>query len=149
QLLPLLGGDALRKWANCAEDALHDRDTRAIQHELPALMKAHDDLVLDAFAPVAKEPASTERHLNAPASVTSRDEALDARPCLDDRGLEGLDPVALPEDAVDARRDVPVRDAAEERSPGVASPQKEVIASGPPPPVGDACQSFTPTVVRT
>ncbi|WP_233610151.1 FadR/GntR family transcriptional regulator [Corallococcus sp. AB049A] len=149
QLLPLLGGEPLRQWVNCAKDALHDRDTRAIQHELPALMKAHDDLVLDAFAPVLQKHAPPERHLNAPASVPSKDEALDARPCLDDRGLGELEPVALPEDAGDARRDVPVRDDAEERCPGVASPQEEVLASGPPPPVGDACQSFTPTVVRT
>ncbi|RKH50365.1 GntR family transcriptional regulator [Corallococcus sp. AB049A] len=60
ELLPLLGGEPLRQWVNCAKDALHDRDTRAIQHALPALMKAHDDLVLDAFAPVAQRHAVPE-----------------------------------------------------------------------------------------
>ncbi|WP_407921816.1 FadR/GntR family transcriptional regulator, partial [Corallococcus sp. AB049A] len=60
QLLPLLGGEPLRQWANCAKGALHDRDTRAIQHDLPTLMKAHDDRVLDAFVPAPSQPVAPE-----------------------------------------------------------------------------------------
>ncbi|WP_233610097.1 MULTISPECIES: FadR/GntR family transcriptional regulator [Corallococcus] len=81
QLLPLLGGEPLRQWVNCAKDALHDRDTRAIQNDLPVLMKAHDDRVLDAFAPGPKEPAAPEVH-----------RAQEARPCSEERGLEVLAP---------------------------------------------------------
>ncbi|MGE6762385.1 hypothetical protein ACQKGO_30525, partial [Corallococcus interemptor] len=95
QLLPLLGGDALRKWANCAEDALHDRDTRAIQHDLPALMKACDDLVLDAFAPlkpVAPEDSfARERLLSARDSAIGLDEVQEARPGVEGHGVRASD----------------------------------------------------------
>ncbi|WP_167510794.1 FadR/GntR family transcriptional regulator [Corallococcus sp. AB049A] len=107
QLLPLLGGEPLRQWVNCAKDALHDRDTRALQHELPALMKACDDLVLDAFAPALKEPVSPAAHpsqeklpselasaiaqAEALAAATAPDDAIGERPCLE---VHGPGPVA-------------------------------------------------------
>ncbi|WP_375745985.1 GntR family transcriptional regulator [Corallococcus interemptor] len=59
-LLPLLGGAALRAWASRAMAILHERDVRALQLELPALMKACDELVLNAFAPAPQKPASPE-----------------------------------------------------------------------------------------
>ncbi|RKH42688.1 GntR family transcriptional regulator [Corallococcus sp. AB050B] len=99
QLLPHLGGEPLRQWANCAKDALHDRDTRAIQHDLPALMKAHDDLVLDAFAPAPRIPAAPEAHpikegsLGAPvAAVEPEDDAPEACPCVEGRSLGPVAP---------------------------------------------------------
>ncbi|MHA7628815.1 FadR/GntR family transcriptional regulator [Corallococcus sp. M7] len=60
QLLPLMGGDALREWAFRAMAILHERDVQALQHELPALLKARDELVLNAFAPIPVKPASPE-----------------------------------------------------------------------------------------
>ncbi|WP_244219485.1 FadR/GntR family transcriptional regulator [Corallococcus interemptor] len=104
QLLPLLGGEPLRQWVNCAKDALHDRDTRAIQHELPVLMKAHDDLVLDAFAPTLQGHVSPEAsgHQKSPvediAPATGRSGSLDARPCDETRGLNHLGPAGTPDD---------------------------------------------------
>ncbi|WP_404366513.1 FadR/GntR family transcriptional regulator [Corallococcus coralloides] len=82
KLLPLLGGAALRAWASRAMAILHERDVRALQHELPALMKACDELVLNAFSPAPQEQASPEAHLTQecplapPVSATTRDAAL-------------------------------------------------------------------------
>ncbi|NRD49284.1 FadR/GntR family transcriptional regulator, partial [Corallococcus exiguus] len=60
QLLPLMGGEALREWAFRAMAIVHERDVQALQHELPALLKARDERVLNAFAPAPQEPASPE-----------------------------------------------------------------------------------------
>ncbi|MHA7634607.1 FadR/GntR family transcriptional regulator [Corallococcus sp. M7] len=93
QLLPLLGGEALREWATCAMGALSERNVQAIQHELPALMKACDELVLKAFATVPDEPVSPaapcsqEDSLSTPVSVIARDDALEARPGVQESHL--------------------------------------------------------------
>ncbi|WP_242592498.1 FadR/GntR family transcriptional regulator [Corallococcus exiguus] len=82
QLLPLMGGAALREWAFRAMAILHERDVQALQHELPALLKARDERVLNAFAPAPQEPAPPEAPCaqeglhGAPASVTDQNEAL-------------------------------------------------------------------------
>ncbi|MBZ4330978.1 MULTISPECIES: FadR/GntR family transcriptional regulator [unclassified Corallococcus] len=60
RLQPLMGGGALREWALCAMHALTERDTRALQHELPTRMKACDEHLLQAFAPVPQHHASPE-----------------------------------------------------------------------------------------
>ncbi len=60
RLLPFMGGEALREWAIRAMHALSERDTRALQQELPALMQACDERVLNAFAPVVLEPDSLD-----------------------------------------------------------------------------------------
>ncbi|NNC00218.1 GntR family transcriptional regulator [Corallococcus exiguus] len=92
QLLPLLGGDALRQWAWCAMGALHERDVRTLQHELPALMKACDERVLNAFASVIQEPASSEAACSqeplhsAPASAPAPCGALQTRPDVEEWG---------------------------------------------------------------
>src|SRR5689334_2830954 len=49
QLLPLMGGEALREWAFRVTAILHERDVQALQNELPALLKARDERVLNAF----------------------------------------------------------------------------------------------------
>ncbi|WP_223639628.1 FadR/GntR family transcriptional regulator [Corallococcus sp. EGB] len=60
RLLPFMECEALRQWVICATDALRERDTRALQQDLPKLMKACDDRLLNAFAPVPKEAVSAE-----------------------------------------------------------------------------------------
>ncbi|RKG66057.1 GntR family transcriptional regulator [Corallococcus exercitus] len=94
----LMGGESLRQWAICAMHALGDRDVQALTHQLPALLKACDEGVLDAFAPASPEHVSPEDShaeeslLEASASVAAQDEALEARPCMEERGLDGLAP---------------------------------------------------------
>ncbi|WP_253900307.1 FadR/GntR family transcriptional regulator, partial [Corallococcus carmarthensis] len=58
RLLSLMGGESLRQWTTCAMGALDNRDARTLQHELPALLKACDERVLDDFAPVPQEQES-------------------------------------------------------------------------------------------
>ncbi|MFP2902027.1 FadR/GntR family transcriptional regulator, partial [Corallococcus sp. 4LFB] len=41
RLLSLMGGETLRQWVFCAIEALRNRDARALQHELPALLKGN------------------------------------------------------------------------------------------------------------
>ncbi|RKG64426.1 GntR family transcriptional regulator [Corallococcus sp. CA054B] len=83
QLLPFLGGEALRQWATCARQALSERNVRALQQELPALLKACDELVLNAFAPAPQKPASPEApcaqevHVGAPVAATGQDDAVE------------------------------------------------------------------------
>ncbi|WP_434299620.1 GntR family transcriptional regulator [Corallococcus exiguus] len=133
QLLPLMGGAALREWAIRVREILHERDVQALQHELPALLKARDERVLNAFAPAPQEPASPEAHLtqegivgapasangleeppaerpcveercaSAPASATTQDEALDACPCIEASGAECVASTAEQDDAPEAR----------------------------------------------
>ncbi|WP_434301746.1 FadR/GntR family transcriptional regulator [Corallococcus exiguus] len=82
QLLPLMGGEALREWAFRVMAILHERDVQALQHELPALLKARDERVLNAFSPAPQEPASPEAPCAqeglhcVSASVTDQNEAL-------------------------------------------------------------------------
>ncbi|RKH33061.1 GntR family transcriptional regulator [Corallococcus praedator] len=76
RLLLLMGGESLRQWACCAMGALRERDTRALQHTLPALLKACDEQVLGQFAPALQ------------------DEPREARPREEARGPGRLAPAA-------------------------------------------------------
>ncbi|MFP2898019.1 FadR/GntR family transcriptional regulator [Corallococcus sp. 4LFB] len=106
RLLSFMGGESLRQWAVCAMHALPDRDARAIQHQLPALLKACDEHVLDQFAPASQEPAAAEAHfaqdlLCAPTSAAGQD-ALEAHPCAEARGLGAPVAVIEQDDALEA-----------------------------------------------
>ncbi|RKH55432.1 FadR/GntR family transcriptional regulator [Corallococcus aberystwythensis] len=127
RLLPFMGGDAMRQWVLCALDALYARDVQALQHQLPALMKTYDELVLDQLAPVPREqvapeahhaqvdrhdssaPATAVRHfederpLQAPTSVVGQDETPTVRSCVEARGLEGPEPATEQNEALKAR----------------------------------------------
>ncbi|MBN9681857.1 MULTISPECIES: GntR family transcriptional regulator [unclassified Corallococcus] len=109
QLLPLLGGEALRKWATCASEALSERNVQALQHELPALMKACDELVLNAFAPLPTEPVSPaapcsqEDLLSTPVAAIAPDDALGARPCVPESPLGEPVQVIGQENGLEAR----------------------------------------------
>ncbi|MFP2895722.1 FadR/GntR family transcriptional regulator [Corallococcus sp. 4LFB] len=93
RLLTFMGGESLREWAICANHALDERDMQTLQQQLPVLLKACDELVLNQFAPVPQEAVSLEVHLaqqcslNAPASASAQDDALEALPCVEERGL--------------------------------------------------------------
>ncbi|WP_375758927.1 FadR/GntR family transcriptional regulator [Corallococcus exercitus] len=93
RLLSFMGGESLRQWALCAMHALSERDAQALQHQLPTLMKACDERVLDAFAPVPQEHASPAEHraqeglLGAPTPALQQDEALESHSCTEERGL--------------------------------------------------------------
>ncbi|NNB97665.1 GntR family transcriptional regulator [Corallococcus exiguus] len=133
QLLPLMGGGALHEWAIRVMEILNERDVQALQHELPALLKARDERALNAFAPTPQVPASPGAHLtqegivgapasangleeppaarpcvekrcaSAPASATTQAEALDACPCIKVRGVESVASAAEQDDAPEAR----------------------------------------------
>ncbi|MBN9683958.1 GntR family transcriptional regulator [Corallococcus sp. NCSPR001] len=96
QLLPLLGGEALREWANCAMGALSERNVQELQHKLPALLKTCDKRLLEAFAPAPQEPATPEPHctqedlLGTPAPASGPEDALAARSCIEDRGASAF-----------------------------------------------------------
>ncbi|MBN8233285.1 GntR family transcriptional regulator [Corallococcus macrosporus] len=93
RLLSFMGGDALREWARCAMHALGERDVRTLQHQLPALLKACDEGMLDAFAPVPQEPVFPEApHAqtccsDASSTVSRCDEPLVKEPCVEEQGL--------------------------------------------------------------
>ncbi|RKG77251.1 GntR family transcriptional regulator [Corallococcus exercitus] len=92
RLLSFMGGEPLRQWAVCAMHALGDRDTQALQHRLPALLKTCDASVLAAFVPASQEPAASEAHfaqgpLCAPTSATGQGDTLEELPCMEARGL--------------------------------------------------------------
>ncbi|WP_375755224.1 GntR family transcriptional regulator [Corallococcus exercitus] len=83
RMLSFMGGESLREWAMCAMHALSERDARALTHQLPALLKACDEGVLDAFAPVPQEHASPEAsgaEESLPAAPASDTEAADDTP---------------------------------------------------------------------
>uniref|UniRef100_UPI003D34CD1E FadR/GntR family transcriptional regulator n=1 Tax=Corallococcus coralloides TaxID=184914 RepID=UPI003D34CD1E len=92
QLLPRMGGEALRAWALCVTAILHERDVQALQNELPALLKARDERVLNAFAPAPQEPASPEAPCaredlaGAPAPASGPADESKARPGVEERG---------------------------------------------------------------
>ncbi|RKG74454.1 GntR family transcriptional regulator [Corallococcus exercitus] len=94
----LMGGESLRQWAICAMHALGDRDVQALTHQLPALLKACDDQVLDRFAPVLQEhasheaPLTEERLLDLPTPATGQGSELEARSCMEEHGLRALTP---------------------------------------------------------
>ncbi|GMU03875.1 FadR/GntR family transcriptional regulator [Corallococcus caeni] len=115
RLLSFIGGESLRQWAVCAMHALSERDARAIQHQLPALLKACDEGVLDAFAPVPQGHASpedyrTEENLReAPTSSTAQAEALEARSCVEDRSPTASASASEQDEAIEARSCVEAR----------------------------------------
>ncbi|NNB94436.1 FadR family transcriptional regulator [Corallococcus exiguus] len=102
QLLPLMGGEALREWAFRVMEILNERDVQALQHELPALLKARDERVLNAFAPAAaaapQEQAAPEapcapedlRGFSVPAAPL--DDALETAACEGERSLGLVEP---------------------------------------------------------
>ncbi|XHF22522.1 GntR family transcriptional regulator [Corallococcus interemptor] len=100
RLQPFMGGELLREWAWRAVGALDERDARMLQHELPALLKARDDRMLEAFAPVLQEPVSSEAAcsqeapLSASASAPAPCGAPKARPDVDERDLGPRVPAA-------------------------------------------------------
>ncbi|RKG57510.1 FadR family transcriptional regulator [Corallococcus sp. AB011P] len=100
QLLPLMGGEALREWVFRVTAILHERDVQALQNELPALLKARDERVLNAFAPAPQEPASPEApcaqevHFGAPVAATGQDEALETPPSIEEGAIGRLTPAA-------------------------------------------------------
>nr|WP_128798224.1 GntR family transcriptional regulator [Corallococcus coralloides] len=108
ELLPLLGGEALRKWACCVMEALPERNVRALQHELPELLKVCDELVLNAFAPAPQVPASPEAHipqegpLGVPMAATGLEDAPEVRPWAEDRGTDSIASATMHDDSLEA-----------------------------------------------
>ncbi|RKH97554.1 FadR/GntR family transcriptional regulator [Corallococcus sp. AB038B] len=104
QLLPLMGGEALREWAFRVMAMLHERDVQALQHELPALLKARDERVLNAFAPAPQEPASPEapRTQEEPLGATVQDKAPSAHPCVEEHGIGRSESAAEQDEALEA-----------------------------------------------
>jgi GntR family transcriptional regulator, transcriptional repressor for pyruvate dehydrogenase complex len=114
RLLPHMGGEAVRSWAICAMNALAKRDVQAIQHALPALLKACDDRVLERFAPAPQEESPTEvppEVLPAPRSQ------LDA-------------PESAPRES-DLETDAPVETRSSCDAPGASCPERR-FESVPP-----------------
>ncbi|NOK22975.1 FadR/GntR family transcriptional regulator, partial [Corallococcus carmarthensis] len=110
RLLSLMGGEPLRQWTTCAMGALDTRDVRRLQHELPALLKACDERVLDDFAPVPQEQeecpeaqGTREGLLGDSTSATEQDEVMEARPCVEERGLGNPTRVHRQDEALETR----------------------------------------------
>ncbi|RKI44734.1 FadR family transcriptional regulator [Corallococcus sp. AB004] len=109
QLLPLMGGEALREWAFRVIAIVHERDVQALQHELPALLKARDERVLNAFAPAPQGSASPEAPcaqedlLNTPLSATGQDEALETHPSVEEGAIDHLPPAAAQDETQEAQ----------------------------------------------
>ncbi len=59
-LLPALQPAALQQWAQCVFNALADRDAQALRQQLPALLKAADEPLLDRLAPMRDAHAAPE-----------------------------------------------------------------------------------------
>ncbi|AFE04196.1 GntR family transcriptional regulator [Corallococcus coralloides DSM 2259] len=93
RLQPLMGGESLREWAWYAMRALGERDARALQNELPALLQACDERLLAAFAPASQKrappeaPRAQEERPAAPASAPAQVNAMEVRPGVEERGL--------------------------------------------------------------
>ena len=100
RLLPFMDGEALRQWVICAQEALRERDTGRLLHELPTLMKACDEQVLEQFAPAPQEPDSREPYRDDGglpgdrASATAQVDAVEARPCVEACGPDRLTPTS-------------------------------------------------------
>ncbi|MBN8469039.1 FadR family transcriptional regulator [Corallococcus exiguus] len=108
ELLPLMGGEALREWAIRVMEILHERDAQALQHELPALLKARDERVLNAFAPVPMKPASPqepcaqEGFVGAPVAAIGMEDAPEVRPSGEERSPGCLVPASEDTEALGA-----------------------------------------------
>ncbi|WP_224242078.1 FadR/GntR family transcriptional regulator [Hyalangium gracile] len=59
-LLPALQPEALQHWAQCVFNSLADRDALALRQQLPALLKAADEPLLDRLAPMRDAHAAPE-----------------------------------------------------------------------------------------
>ncbi|RKH68474.1 FadR/GntR family transcriptional regulator [Corallococcus aberystwythensis] len=131
RLLPFMGGDAMRQWVICALDALYARDVQALQHQLPALMKTYDELVLDQFAPVPQERASPdgdhaqESNPGAPASDSAQDDVPTARAGVEEHDLRASASATAQDDAFEARS------CTEERGVGSLAPANELLGVAP------------------
>ncbi|WP_223633703.1 FadR/GntR family transcriptional regulator [Corallococcus sp. EGB] len=140
RLLPFMGGDALREWAIRAMNALSERDTRALQQELPALMRACDERLLDAFAPVRPESASPdilraqEGLITAPTFTAPQDGGLEAHPYVESRGPDFIASAPARDDALVERP------AAENQGGGyLASPAENIsVREGAPCPLAES-----------
>ncbi|RKG70748.1 GntR family transcriptional regulator [Corallococcus sp. CA054B] len=112
RLLPFMGGESLREWAVCARHALNERDTQALLHQLPALLKACDERVLDAFAPTSRKHAPPEDNRpqecspSTPASATAQDDADPLAPA--DEAIEVAPHVSRQDCPVEADRAAPL-----------------------------------------
>ncbi|RKI00200.1 FadR/GntR family transcriptional regulator [Corallococcus sp. AB038B] len=104
QLLPLMGGEALREWAFRAMAILHERDVQGLQHELPALLKARDERVLNAFAPAPQEPASSEApRAQEGAPVTQQNDALGTHLGIEEGDVGRLGPAIAQDEMMGAQ----------------------------------------------
>ncbi|RKH59032.1 GntR family transcriptional regulator [Corallococcus aberystwythensis] len=130
RLLPFMGGDAMRQWVICALDALYARDVQALQHQLPALMKTYDELVLDQLAPVPREQAAPEApHAQecshgAPASGSAQDDAPEAHSCVNAQGLRASASATAQDDASEAHSCVNAQGL---RAPASATAQDDAL----------------------
>ncbi|WP_375761748.1 FadR/GntR family transcriptional regulator [Corallococcus exercitus] len=133
RLLSFMGGESLRQWALCAMHALSERDAQALQHQLPTLMKACDERVLDAFAPAPQESAASEAHfaqdlVGAPTSASGQDDALEPLPCVEVRDLGAPTSATGQDDALAAP---PCVEACDFGAPTSASGQGDALEAGP------------------
>ncbi|WP_375761634.1 FadR/GntR family transcriptional regulator [Corallococcus exercitus] len=145
RLLSFMGGESLRQWALCAMHALSERDAQALQHQLPTLLKACDERVLNRFAPAPQQMVSSEVQcaqeglLEAPASATAQDDALDARSYVEEHGLDSPASVTAQDDAFETHPSV------EEHGLGAPTSATEAFGTSPCAPneggVGWACRA--------
>ncbi|WP_223632258.1 FadR/GntR family transcriptional regulator [Corallococcus sp. EGB] len=135
RLLPFMGGEALREWVICASDALRERDTQALQQNLPTLMRAYDERLLNAFAPSVPKPFTAEAppvqeppqrnpptviepcglQESGPGAATEvagqlgpipkPDVPTEACPCVNERGLGHPVQITGPDEALESRPD--------------------------------------------
>jgi hypothetical protein len=100
RVLPLVDREALGQWALCAMDALGQRDTEALQRNLPPLLRACDQRVLGRLVQVPREEEAPkvhraeERVLGSPSPAVQEDEALEPSPHVEERGFACLAPAA-------------------------------------------------------
>ncbi|WP_224242929.1 FadR/GntR family transcriptional regulator [Hyalangium gracile] len=59
-VLPHLQPGAIDAWARCAMYALGERDAQSLRHQLPALLRAADEGLLDSLVPIREEPTPPE-----------------------------------------------------------------------------------------
>jgi GntR family transcriptional regulator, transcriptional repressor for pyruvate dehydrogenase complex len=76
RVLPHLDAVAIEQWALFAFGALTERDAQAVRRELPALLKAVDERVLDQLAPIGKPPSPPTSSPAPESSHPSVEEAL-------------------------------------------------------------------------
>jgi DNA-binding FadR family transcriptional regulator len=89
RVLPHMDAEAIQAWALCAFAALAEKDAQALRRELPALLRACDDRLLESLAPAGKAADTRE----APPTVDAppRDE-----PCVPEAAGGGLPDAAVP-----------------------------------------------------